>query len=86
MKKDKEWLGKEVVKLSTTISNVDGKSEYVGISRNAVLNLTNQLDEPELPVIPQFVADWIEYAKKECATLSECLIMFNFDHISIRKL
>lgn len=29
------------------------------------LELVNQLDEPEKPVVPQFVADYIEYCKHE---------------------
>ena len=30
-----------------------------------ILELIEQLDEPQKPVVPQFVADWIEYAKFE---------------------
>ena len=33
----------------------------------------NQLDEPQKPVVPQFVADWIEYCKKHNFTLFGCL-------------
>ena len=33
------------------------------------LNVTNQLDEPEKPVVPQFVADWIEWCKNNNVTL-----------------
>ena len=35
------------------------------IDKKVVLGLVRQLDEPEKPVVPQFVADWIEYAKFE---------------------
>lgn len=34
------------------------------ISKKSVLNIINQIDEPQKPVIPQFVADWIEGCKK----------------------
>ena len=30
-----------------------------------MLKLIEQLDEPQKPVVPQFVADWIKEAKKE---------------------
>lgn len=33
------------------------------ISRNGLLKLIEQLDEPEKVVVPQFVADWIKVAK-----------------------
>ena len=35
------------------------------IDKKMVLGLVRQLDEPEKVTIPQFVADWIEYAKFE---------------------
>lgn len=113
---NKKWLREKVESLSSTITNLDSKREYVGISRNTVLNLIDQIDElkiteeqalnklaesypfsaeginailqaqiagyspvstmkfiqpnePELPVIPQFVADYIESARRENATL-----------------
>lgn len=34
------------------------------IDKRVVLGLIKQLDEPQKPVVPQFVADWIEYFKK----------------------
>ena len=33
------------------------------IPKLSVLNILNQLDEPQKVVVPQFVADWIEVAK-----------------------
>ena len=33
------------------------------IPKLSVLNILNQLDEPQKPVVPQFVADWIEKCK-----------------------
>lgn len=33
------------------------------ISKKEVLNIVKQLDEPEKPVVPQYVADWLEVCK-----------------------
>ena len=43
------------------------------IERNEVLELIRQLDEPQKVTIPQFVANWIEYCKKNNFTLLGCL-------------
>lgn len=37
------------------------------ISKKKVLNIVKQLDEPEKPVVPQFVADWLEVCKDNLA-------------------
>ncbi|WP_455679714.1 DUF1642 domain-containing protein [Streptococcus sp.] len=46
------------------IKNIDAvesfMSETIWVKRNDVLALAYQLDEPEKPVVPQFVADWYE--------------------------
>lgn len=34
--------------------------DTIKISRKGLLELVSRLDEPEKPVLPQFVADWIE--------------------------
>lgn len=42
--------------------------DYVSIhqmGKKAFIDLIEQLDEPQKPVVPQFVADWIEKGKKE---------------------
>lgn len=39
------------------------------IQLNQILEDLKQLDEPQKPVVPQFVADWIEYCKGEGLTL-----------------
>ena len=44
-----------------------------GIPTKTAIELIKQLDEPQKPVIPQFVADWIEYCKKNNFTLLGCL-------------
>lgn len=44
----------------------DGK--YAGLEH--ALELIQQLDEPQKPVVPKFVAEWIEYAKKKGDSLA----------------
>lgn len=42
--------------------------EYVSIvqmGKKSFIDMIKQLDEPQKPVVPQFVADWIEKAGKE---------------------
>lgn len=42
--------------------------EYVSIvqmGKKSFIDMIEQLDEPQKPVVPQFVAEWIEKAKKE---------------------
>lgn len=48
-----------------------GIRKYVALSE--VLYLIKQLDEPQKVVIPEFVADWIEYCKEHNFTLLGCL-------------
>ncbi len=40
-----------------------------------------QLDEPQKPVVPQFVADWIEEGKKHCKDVSD---LFDFDFTNVK--
>ena len=46
------------------------KDRYVKIRK--AMKLIGQLDEPQKPVVPTFVAEWIEYAKKkgDCLAIS----------------
>lgn len=46
------------------------------VTINEVLEDLKQLDEPQKPVVPQFVADWIEEAKKSCRDVFD---LFEFD-------
>lgn len=64
MKKDKEWLKNEVKSLFDEAYD-SGKMEYYESeeSIHRINNLVDQLDEQEVPVIPKFVADYIERAK-----------------------
>lgn len=48
------------------IGHCDGKYEAYEIA----IELAKQLDEPQKPVVPRFVADWIEYAKKKGDSLA----------------
>jgi hypothetical protein len=65
MKKDKEWFKQQMVRNYPSQSEIDNP-DYEIIAKvkiiDEVLSLIDQVNEPELPVIPQFVADWI----KEC--------------------
>lgn len=56
----------ECIKLLSTF----GSKEYIELYK--VLNLVNQLDEPQKVVIPKFVADWIVYCKEHNFTLLGC--------------
>lgn len=47
-----------------------GIRKYVALSE--VMYLIKQLDEPQKVVIPQYVADWIEYCKRNSFTLFGC--------------
>ncbi|MCO4488484.1 hypothetical protein Si118_01087 [Streptococcus infantarius subsp. infantarius] len=40
------------------------------ISRKKVLNIVNQIDGPEKPVVPKFVAEWIESQKESFSDAS----------------
>ena len=48
-------------------------NSWEGLNRNNALDdaldIVEKLDEPEKPVVPQFVADWIEWCKKNKITL-----------------
>lgn len=46
------------------------------VSINGVLKDLRQLDEPQKPVVPQYVADWIEEGKKHCKDVYD---LFDFD-------
>jgi len=55
MKNDIEWLKKEIGEYLEYEGVRDAR-----IALKSVLGYIDQLDEPEVPVIPQFVADWID--------------------------
>lgn len=54
----------EFIERMKSLKNIFGnKSEYIKI--DAVIELASELDEPQKPVVPQFVADWIEECKND---------------------
>lgn len=54
----------EFIERMKSLKNIFGnKCEYVKI--DAVIELASELDEPQKPVVPQFVADWIEECKND---------------------
>lgn len=70
----KEELIKEIKRLR--YHNVSKKS---WIDREIALDLVKQLDEPQKPVVPQFVADWIEYCKNTFLSLARALMVDEID-------
>lgn len=65
MKTDKEWLKNEINALPLRplgFSIETLREEYV-LSKDEVLYLIDLLDEPQKPIIPQFVANYIEKYK-----------------------
>ncbi|MBZ4248964.1 DUF1642 domain-containing protein, partial [Streptococcus pneumoniae] len=49
-----------------------------------VLRDLEQLDEPQKVKVPQFVAEWIEEARKACKDVAE-LFEFDFTNDEVRK-
>lgn len=58
MNKDKHWLSNEITNLAGSAFFREENESVVNVIE--LRKLVNQLDEPEIPMIPQFVADWIE--------------------------
>lgn len=64
----------EFIERMKSLKNLFGnKCEYVEI--DAVIELASELDEPQEPVVPQFMADWIEKNKGS-------LFGLNYDSVS----
>lgn len=54
----------------------ENKSQIINcIDVNGIIKKIEQLDEPQKPVVPQFVADWIEYCKFTHVDLQHALIV-----------
>ena len=68
---NKQELIKKLKELLTTPSELEGYDfnygHDFGIER--AITLVEQLDEPEKVAVPKFVADWIEWCKKNNITL-----------------
>lgn len=71
MKKGKEWLKKETEKLykhDEAYLNPDDIVVENYQTVTSILELIDQLDEPEKVVVPQFVGDWFEENKEYLET------------------
>ncbi len=53
------WLDEEIY----------GDDWIKSVELNVAIGIVNQIDEPEKPVVPQFVADWIEWCKRNKVSL-----------------
>ena len=53
------------------------------VDKKIVLGVISQLDEPEKVTIPQFVADWIEYFKKNSGTLYGSTVPYSYYGLAI---
>lgn len=49
------------------------------IGKKLILDLVEQLDEPQKPIVPQFVADWIKYCKNTNVTMTRALLVGEVD-------
>lgn len=57
----------EFIERMKSLKNIFGnKNEYIEI--DAVIELASELDKPQKPVVPQFVADWYEENKDDFET------------------
>lgn len=70
-----EKINESRLAFAAILSRRNGKSSYfekevVVMKEEELVDIINQIDEPEKPVIPQFVAEWIEYCKKNNLTIA----------------
>lgn len=69
---------KELIERIECLKNIfRNKNEYVKI--DMVVELLSELDEPQKVVVPQFVAEYIKWAKKEDFHLLGAMNRENFD-------
>lgn len=54
-------------------------ARFAMVTVNSVLEDLKQLDEPQKPVVPQFVADWIKYCKNTLLSLTRALMVNEID-------
>lgn len=75
-----------VKELIERYKSYEGKwnAEGAELARRIFLQDLKQLDEPEKVKVPQFVADWIEEAKKSCETVVE-FFGYKFSNIEMIK-
>ena len=53
------WLDEEIY----------GDNCIKSVELGMAIDIVNQIDEPEKPVVPQYVADWIKWCKRNSVTL-----------------
>ena len=80
-----EFINK-LQKLLTTPSEIEGYDfdfdDGYDFGVEHAISLAEQLDEPEKPVVPKYVADWMEWCKKNKITLlGACTAIFNNKNI-----
>lgn len=69
------------------IKRVEQMGEYDSfvdepVSKTSVLNIISKINEPKKVIIPEYVADWIEWCKKNKITLlGACTAIFNNKNI-----
>lgn len=54
-------------------------SKRTWVNRGFVLELVEQLDEPQKVTIPHYIADWIEYCKNTFLSLVRALMVYETD-------
>lgn len=67
----------ELIEKLKTIDGGYGSRCYIAMGD--VFELVEQLDEPQKPVVQQFVADWIKYCKNTGVTLVRALLVEEID-------
>lgn len=67
MNQDKEWLENEIKKQDVIM----GKGF---IYTDDILSLTKELDEPEVVIVPSFIADWIELKKRVFEKIFDAIV------------
>ena len=67
--------------LAEEIKNLENHnaSKRTWVNRGVVLELVEELDEPQKVTIPQFVADWINYCKNTFLSLARSLAVSEED-------
>jgi hypothetical protein len=61
---NKQEAIERVNELTTTVA-LKGSGMQVLVDQQAVLEVIDQINEPEKPVVPKFVAEWIDEARAE---------------------
>lgn len=70
----------ELIKRISELPYSEGPiADTVTVNRNWMLESIEQLDEPQKPVVPQFVADWIEYCKNIFLSITRALMVNEVD-------